>query len=534
MRAGKSEPGTRWWRVVVAAIAVAGAVGCIAAGAGAGAAVAYGATISGVAVPPLPQTVGPLPETATNYAWGAAAHGLTPIDLSQYRYLEQEYLLKGTANVYSGTTGGPLTVAASGPYETRILIRRPASPGRFSGRVIVELINPTSNYDVDIMWAADHNYFMSRGDIYVGISIKPVVLAAMQAFNPTRYAGLSMANPDPSNTCPQGSPSTETGLAWDMVSQLGALLKSGSPANPLANVHVKDVYLTGYSQSGGYMVTYINDIVPHFALSGGAPIYDGYLIGAGYGFTELAPINQCAAPAAPGTPAAPETPGIEQFVVHPPPNAPVIDVQTLSDSYSFLGWAGEEPDSNTPTDRYMLYQVPGASHIWTYQVAYTPGPAELTAAGHPANDWQDNCLDTNLNPFPLQYFIDGAFDSLDRWVTAGTPPPFASHIEAIGDGTPAATIVDDQYGNALGGLRNPYVDVPIGTYYGTTAGTGTCELLWGHWTPFSQPQLQQLYPTHQSYVTAVENDVDDLLAARFLTSADAAAIIQQAQNAAVP
>src|SRR5579871_5822651 len=86
-------------------------------------------TVSGVQVPPLPQTVGPLPETATNYAWGAAAHGLTPINLSQYHYVEQEYLLKGLANVYSGTTGGPLTVDASGPYETRILIRRPANPG---------------------------------------------------------------------------------------------------------------------------------------------------------------------------------------------------------------------------------------------------------------------------------------------------------------------------------------------------------------------------------------------------------------------
>jgi hypothetical protein len=472
-------------------------------------------TITSVDVPTLPETIGPLPETATNYAWGAAAHGLTPINLAQSNYVEQEYLLKGTANVYSGTTGGPLTVNASGPYETRILIRRPSNPAQFSGRVIVELINPTSNYDVDIMWAADHNYFMNRHDIYVGISIKPVVLAAMQTFNPTRYAGLSMANPDPSNTCPQGSTTTETGLAWDMISQLGALLKSSSAANPLANEHVKDVYLTGYSQSGGYMITYINDIVPHFSLAGAKPIYDGYLIGAGYGFTELAPINQCAAPAVPGTPGSPELPGVEQFVLHPPPNVPVIDVQTLSDSYSFFGWAGEEADSNTPTDKYMLYQVPGASHIWTYQVAYTPGPAELVAAGHPANDWQDNCLDTNLNPFPLRYFMDGAFDNLDRWVTAGTPPPYASHIEAVGDGTPAATIVNDQYGNALGGLRNPYVDVPIGTYYGTTPGTGTCTLLWGHWTPFSQARLQQLYPTHADYVRLVKNDVSSLLTRGF-------------------
>ena len=85
-------------------------------------------TISGVDTPPLPQTIGPLPETSTNYAWDAAAHGLTPINLAQYHYVEQEYLLKGTANVYSGTTGEPLTVNASGPYETRILIRRPADP----------------------------------------------------------------------------------------------------------------------------------------------------------------------------------------------------------------------------------------------------------------------------------------------------------------------------------------------------------------------------------------------------------------------
>ena len=119
------------------------------------------------------------------------------------------------------------------------------------------------------------------------------------------------------------------------------------------------------------MITYINDIIPHFALAAGAPIYNGYLIGAGYGFTELAPINQCAAPAVPGTPASPDASGVEQFVLHPPSDAPVVDVQTLSDSYAFFGWAGGT-SSNTASDRYMLYQVPGSSHIWTYQVRSRP------------------------------------------------------------------------------------------------------------------------------------------------------------------
>jgi hypothetical protein len=319
-----------------------------------------------------------------------------------------------------------------------------------------------------------------------------------------------------------------------MITQAGALLKSGSAANPLAGLHVQEEYLTGYSQSGGYMVTYINDIVPNFNLAGGAPIFDGYLVGAGYGFTELAPINQCAPPAVPGTPASPQVPGVEQFVLHPPPAAPVVDVQTLSDSYAFFGWAGEEPDSDTSTDRYRLYQVPGSSHIWSYQVAFTPGPAELTRAGFPANDWQDNCVENNLNPFPLQYVMDGAFANLDQWVRRGTPPPHANHITAIGDGTPAATIQTDQYGNALGGARTPYVDVPIGTYYGTSLGSGTCELLWGHWAPFNSSQLQQMYPTHADYVQQVQEDVTRLLAAGWLTPADAAQIIAQAKGAAVP
>src|SRR5947209_16934358 len=116
----------RLGRPLLAAAIVA--IGCAGAGP---AAAASGATISGRAAPPLPQTIGPLPETASTYAWGAAAHGLTPIDLAHYHYVEQEYLLKGRANVYSGTTGEPLSVKARGPYVTRILIRRPADPAQF-------------------------------------------------------------------------------------------------------------------------------------------------------------------------------------------------------------------------------------------------------------------------------------------------------------------------------------------------------------------------------------------------------------------
>jgi hypothetical protein len=211
----------------------------------------------------------------------------------------------------------------------------------------------------------------------------------------------------------------------------------------------------------------------------------------------------------------------------------VIDVQTLTDSYAFFGWAGERPDGDAPGDRYRLYQVSGSSHIWTYQVDYTPGRDELAKGGFPRNDWQDHCLEPN-NPFPLQYALDASFQSLDRWVRDGTPPPRAPHIDAVGDGTPAATILTDEFGNALGGVRSPYVDVPTATYYGTTAGPGTCLLLWGHYTPFAHSQLRQLYPTHSDYVRKIEEDAAGLRAAGWLTAEDAEKVVREARNADVP
>ena len=117
--------------------------------------------MTGTVATPLPNVRGPLATTATSYPWNAAAHGLTPIDLSTHHYVEEEYLIDGRANVYSEASSSSLSYSASGPYETRLLIRRPISASRFSGNVILELINPTSNYDVDIMWAADHDHFIA-------------------------------------------------------------------------------------------------------------------------------------------------------------------------------------------------------------------------------------------------------------------------------------------------------------------------------------------------------------------------------------
>ena len=98
--------------------------------------------------------------------------------------------------------------------------------------------------------------------------------ASLKNFDPHRYGPLSFANPlpldDPGNcqtVAADSSRTTENGLAWDIYTQVGALLRTGGDANPLSYGHrhaspVKRVYGFGYSQIGGYLYDYINAIHP--------------------------------------------------------------------------------------------------------------------------------------------------------------------------------------------------------------------------------------------------------------------------------
>ena len=83
---------------------------------------------------------GPIPVTADSYPFLAANRVFQPLDLKKAGYVEEEYIVSGTANVYDWNADGSLTVkSANAPYSTRILIRRPADRARFSGHAIVEL-----------------------------------------------------------------------------------------------------------------------------------------------------------------------------------------------------------------------------------------------------------------------------------------------------------------------------------------------------------------------------------------------------------
>ena len=465
--------------------------------------------------------------TAGSYAFGAADHTRVPEDLAKIGYVEEEYLLSGTANVYDWPAAGPAVVRTAGaPYTTRLIVRRPANRAKFSGSVAVEMQNPSNLFDLNLGWTISHKEFARNGDVWVGVTAKPVSVVAVKTFNPARYAALSWANPvplsDPGNcsAVPRDSDrATENGLVWDIFSQTGAWLKSRDRSNPLlygvnadAPHPVQHLYGWGYSQTGGYLYTYINAIHPLDVKANGKPIYDAYLIATSSGPTA---INQCAAPIPAGDPRR----QIRDAGV------PVVRVMTLSD---YLGSVPARlPDSDTPPNLTRNYEIAGAAHATPDELNFAAAPADIVKAGREVPPM--SCNEGPRSRFPNGPAFNAIWHNLDLWVRKGIPPPRVDQIKVV-DGGP---VTYQTPGNVIGGVRSPYVDVPISTWYGNSTGASFCRIA-GHEVPLDAVRLKELYPTHEFYVRAVIANVSRLVDERVLMRADGEEMIAEAKKAPVP
>src|SRR6516225_11157221 len=106
---------------------------------------------------PVPK-ITPLPVTADSYPLNTASHDLQPLDFPKLGYTEAEFIVSGTANVYDWAADGSLTVKTPDvPYANRILVRHPSNASRFSGTVVVELMNPARRFDWPMMWGYTHD-----------------------------------------------------------------------------------------------------------------------------------------------------------------------------------------------------------------------------------------------------------------------------------------------------------------------------------------------------------------------------------------
>jgi hypothetical protein len=461
----------------------------------------------------IPKVTGPIPVTADSYPLMAAGKLQDVVDLQARGYVEEEFFVSGAANVYDWASDGSLSVKTpNAPYTTRILVRRPADPARFSGNVIVEMGNNARRYDWVFTWSLSYEHFIENGDAWVLLTYVPAAVDALKQFNAARYAPLSFANPTPAVACAADRPasSAEEGLRWDMISQVGALLKNGTPPSgpgPLPGFQVQRLYATSH---GGELPTYITAVHPHARLAAGRPVYDGFVV---HRYAGLARINQCAA-----APAANDPRQITKNA-----GVPVIRIVAQTD---VLGtFQRRRPDSDERGDSYRLYEVAGAPHADAYFYRHIPSVKDQAAAGTAAfvAQWPFAEVCTPpipLNEFPvMRYVVNAAFANLDRWVRDGTPAPRAERIAVKNGGTPQAAIATDEFGNAVGGVRSPFLDVPTATYFATTPGPGTCGNL-GHKDAFGWERLENVYGTSAKYATRFNQAVDRLVKERWLTESD--------------
>jgi hypothetical protein len=255
----------------------------------------------------------------------------------------------------------------------------------------------------------------------------------------------------------------------------------------------------------------MNTIAPHATLATGKPVYDGFLARAPFG---LARINHCAAAPKPDDPRRiPRNAGV-----------PVIAVAAQGEIPASAAFRRD--DSDTPADRFRLYEVPGASHIDKFAYTGLPSTADQAAAGNLQGtaDWPFNAPCTPTIPLMgtpiLGTVYDAALDALDQWARKGIPAPRADRIALKSPAASPPVVATDEHGHARGGVRTPYVDVPVASYRTNSEGPGACAEM-GSVQPFDAARLEALYGSREQYKTRLDAAITKLRKERWLTDSDA-------------
>ena len=427
------------------------------------------------------------------------------MDLSADAYVEEEYAVSGLANIYgyvNDVAESPEVevIDADIPYTTRILVRRPIDPDRFNGTVIYEVLNATAGWDGDPIWQSNFDYITREGAVWVGMSTKPNTVKFLRdgwaswplvTRNASRYADMSMP---------------EFGQVWDMLNQTGLLLKTPSSAdNPLADLDVERIIMVGYSQSAAYQVTHANSFYADAVTPGGDPIIDGYFISAGGDNAK-----HVTGPAS--MPESLPNGDARNMLLG---DAPTFRFQTQTEVVGFSAYLVRQSESDNAMMRF--YEMAGGSHV-DAEINVIGGQALVRDLGLPPSFCPDPVVP--YNPIIIGFVQSALLEGLGQWISNGVEPPASRFMDLIFPGG-SAEIALDAHGNAIGGVRPPQIEVPLGTYLPNNLGPGFC-FLFGGFDAFDDETLGSLYPNHGSYVSQLVREITRSLDEGFLLREDAA------------
>ncbi len=125
-------------------------------------------------------------------------------------------------------------------------------------------------------------------------------------------------------------------------------------------------------------------------------------------------------------------------------------------------YLARQPD----TDRLRTWEITGTAHAdnYTINVGFIDSGsaplADLVAGYRPTSTLMGRELPHCINFAPQHHYVlQSALAHLIRWTRGGEAAPSAPRIE-LTDAEPPE-IVEDAHGIAKGGIRTPWVDVPV-------------------------------------------------------------------------
>ena len=417
---------------------------------------------------PAPSLDGPFPGNSTR---GLDEHG----------YVEEEWFIKGRADALDPNG---LLLEGSAPYATRFIVRRPVEAGRSSGSVFFDPLHMIR--EMPASWDSA-SWLMREGHVWVGVTVHNGSfgekygyvggLNAVKTENPSHYDPLDLptftASPPPrSFVGPAGTDSVA--LRWDMamahpqghdiVTQVANVLRT---APMFSEGGIQRIYGCGVSQTANFWRLFLDGgWHERSRQENGNALFDGYLLVVS-GAPSAAPVdavlvNVLSEAEAVGT------------IVHP--------------------WIAP-PDSEHPRVRGI--ELPGAPH---------------TIGSHDVGPSGEGHIHTRER---YDLVVRAVMSGMDQWARGGDPMPHAPKIER--DPRQTDGIARDHHGNALGGVRVPWIELPRGQYLPRCA----CGPTRGEFVPFGRERIDLLYPDREEYERRWHQAVQRLVDDRFLLPEDA-------------
>jgi LPXTG-motif cell wall-anchored protein len=333
---------------------------------------------------------------------------------------------------------------------------------------VMEWYNVTDAHDNDFDWKRYFPQILRDGYAFAAISVQFAGIPALQEWDPARYAPLTHPGDN---------------YAYDIWAQAVQGLRTPKGANPMAGLSIRKVLGTGDSQSADELSSYISS-----GTSKANHNVDGYMLDSG------------------------NTPTVK-------PDVPVLENAVEGDLVLF------GPKTKTAGPNYRLWQTAGASHVDYWELQQGRGIQtglvtwdEKTAGQYGERGVPPGTCNTVSDMFPTHYVWDAALVALNRWVRTGAAPAASPLIKLDSNGQP----VRDTYGNVMGGLRLPPIDLPVATYTG-----GIC-VLYGTTASLDAATLAQLYPSHQNYVNRMATAIAASVRAGWMLPPDGLDLLHRA------